>query len=67
MVKFNPLYLLKEAGEVGATKYDQVELITGERRALSAEEKANYRSLPKDNRVFTVDNLTSPRVKVQDP
>jgi adenine-specific DNA-methyltransferase len=63
LAKFNQLYLLKEAGETGATKYDQVELPTGERRALSVEEKANYRFLPRDSRVFTVDNLTSPRVR----
>jgi adenine-specific DNA-methyltransferase len=37
-VKYNPLYLLKKPGEVGATQYTWAELPSGERRTLSSAE-----------------------------
>jgi len=37
-VKYNPIYLRKKPGEVGATQYNWAELSNGDRRTLSAEE-----------------------------
>lgn len=62
--KYRSLYLDKAIGGVGATKYDQVELPGGERRAMTAEEKADpERALSKGARPYCLDNLTSPRIR----
>ncbi|WP_428937750.1 site-specific DNA-methyltransferase [Fontivita pretiosa] len=42
-----------------ATKYDQIELKDGTRRALTKEEKVGAKRLPDESRVFRVDNLIS--------
>lgn len=63
-VKYRPLYLAKAIGAAGATKYDQVELPNGDRRALTAAEKADpERTLPRGARVYCLDNITSPRIR----
>jgi len=61
--KYRPLYVEKQAGEAGATKYDQVELPDRIRRALSPSERESLGGLPQGSRVFTLDNLTSPRIR----
>ncbi len=61
--KYRPLYIEKQAGETGATKYDQVELPDGTRRALSTAERVSLGTLPPGSRVYTLDNLTSPRIR----
>ncbi len=61
--KYHDLYLDKEVGAAGATKYDQVELPDGTRRAMSAAEKTRGQPLQDRARIFTVDNLTSPRIR----
>ncbi|WP_291987487.1 site-specific DNA-methyltransferase [Luteitalea sp.] len=53
-VKFRRLYKAKEFGGEGASKYDQLELRDGSRRALAQGE-----SLPAGSRVFRLDNLMS--------
>jgi adenine-specific DNA-methyltransferase len=62
-VKYHDLYLDKEVGAAGATKYDQVELPDGTRRGMNAAEKSRSNALPDKARIFTVDNLTSPRIR----
>jgi adenine-specific DNA-methyltransferase len=62
-VKFHRLYTTKVLGATGATKYDQVELANGSRRAMLPAEKLDPSKLPDGARIFTLDNLTSPRVR----
>ncbi|HZU42703.1 MAG TPA: site-specific DNA-methyltransferase [Terriglobales bacterium] len=58
-VKYHQLYLTKETGQVGGTKYTYVELRDGTRRALSQDEQANPAILPEGSRLFTLNDLTS--------
>ena len=60
-LKFRPLYTGKVLGGVGAAKYDQVELASGERRPLTPQERVE--GPPPGSRPFRLDNLTSPRVR----
>lgn len=63
-VKYRPLYLAKAIGGAGATKYDQVALADGRRRAMTAAEKADPdRELPPGARPYRLDNITSPRIR----
>ena len=62
-VKFRRLYAVKAIGEAGATKYDQLELADGSRRAMTPTEKSNTSQIPQGARPFTLDNLTSPRIR----
>jgi adenine-specific DNA-methyltransferase len=63
-VKYRPLYQAKAIGGAGATKYDQIELANGQRRAMTAAEKADPdRELPPGARPYRLDNLTSPRIR----
>jgi adenine-specific DNA-methyltransferase len=62
-VKYRALYSEKEIGSAGATKYDQVQLADGRRRPMTAPEKGNAADLPPSTRAFTLDNLTSPRIR----
>ncbi|MGI8492250.1 MAG: site-specific DNA-methyltransferase [Acidimicrobiales bacterium] len=55
-IKYRQIYLRKSAGQVGATKYDQVEEADGSRRPATADER---RGLLADARLLTLDNLTS--------
>jgi adenine-specific DNA-methyltransferase len=55
-VKYRQLYIEKEFGAEGATKYDQVELPDGSRRGLSKEERETG-ILP--GRAYSLDNMMS--------
>jgi len=60
--KFRQLFVEKEPGEEGATGYTSVELVSGERRRLTNDEKADFKSLPKASVIFAGDNITSQSV-----
>ena len=56
VVKYRPLYRLKQMGGEGASAYTQVEMSDGNRRPATTEERrsGNY-----EGRVYRLDNLTS--------
>jgi adenine-specific DNA-methyltransferase len=56
-VKYRQLFRNKVLGEEGATKYDQIQLDNGVRRALATEERESVDGAV--GRIFTLDNLTS--------
>jgi adenine-specific DNA-methyltransferase len=58
-VKYNQLYTAKIPGEVGASKYDRIELPNGERRSLSKEERDGTQPLPIGARYWVDGDLTS--------
>ena len=58
-LKYSPLFAEKVPGEVGATKYEYVELVDGTRRRMTVEEQEGLLPLPHGSRVFSVDPLTS--------
>lgn len=58
-LKYRPIYLTKEIGGEGASKYDQVEVLDGTRRSMTFEEKRNPSLLPSGSRIYRLDNLTS--------
>lgn len=58
-IKYRQLYLEKEYGGDGASKYSSVELPNGDRRPLTLEEKIDINKLPKNSKIFRLDNLTS--------
>jgi adenine-specific DNA-methyltransferase len=58
-LKYRQLYMDKIPGLQGATKYDYVELATGERRRLSPEEQFDLGRLDPGSRVLSIDPLTS--------
>lgn len=58
-VKFNRLYLEKNFADEARGSYDQIELKSGQRRAMRPIEKRNPESLPPSSRGFTDDNPTS--------
>jgi adenine-specific DNA-methyltransferase len=58
-VKYRQLYLKKEIGEAGATRYDFVELEDGTRRRMAKFEKEDLQSLGKDTRFYSTDQITS--------
>jgi adenine-specific DNA-methyltransferase len=62
-LKFKQIYRQKRVGGGGSEGYTSVELEDGTRRRLTAEEQSNPSRLPPHYRVFTLDNLTSPRVR----
>ena len=63
-VKYRSLFLTKTLGGAGGTKYDQVELPNGDRRAMTPAEKADHeQTLPPGARPYRLDNLTSPRIR----
>jgi len=57
IIKYRQLFLMKAAGEAGATKYDQVEEPNGIRRVATKVERRG--TLHPGHRLFTLDNLTS--------
>src|SRR5206468_2264642 len=59
VTKFRPLFNQKALGGQGASKYDQVELPDGSRRAMTAEEKNDPARLPSGARPYTLGGLTS--------
>lgn len=58
-VKYRQLYLQKEFGGEGASKYQSLELESGERRPMKKEEREDPTSIPKGSKIFRLDNLTS--------
>lgn len=62
-VKYRKLYRLKERGGAGGESYVFVEEAGGERRRLTRAERADPASVPAEGRFYTLDNLTSPRVR----
>jgi adenine-specific DNA-methyltransferase len=56
---FSPLFKEKAAGDEGAVAYNWIELPTGERRALTSEERKNVALLPPGSRIFSRDVLQS--------
>ena len=58
-LKYRQLYRTKEFGGEGAAEYTQVELPSGEKRALTMAEKGGKQSLVEGAKVFRLDNLTS--------
>ena len=57
--KFRRVYWEKTFGEEGAEEYTAISLPTGEKRTLTIDEKRGDQELPKDGRVYRLDNLTS--------
>ncbi|HEX7407481.1 MAG TPA: site-specific DNA-methyltransferase, partial [Candidatus Binatia bacterium] len=60
-VRYRQLFLGKQVGAAGATKYTSVVLSDGSSRPLTAEEYADPTLLPKGARIFTTGGLTSQR------
>ena len=58
-IKYRQLYFEKEFGGDGASKYNSVELVTGERRPITKEERVDISLLPKKAKIFRLDNMTS--------
>jgi adenine-specific DNA-methyltransferase len=58
-VKYRQLYVDKEDLDVVATSYTLIELPTGERRRMTAEERASISQLPAQSRRFFPGDLTS--------
>ncbi len=58
-LKYRPLFTMKRAGEIGASRYQSVELPDGIRRRLTDEELQNQDLLPQGSRLFTTGDLTS--------
>jgi len=60
---YRPLFKRKTAGGEGASAYTKIELPSGLRRAMTAEEKADPDEAAKLGRIMTVGDLTSARVR----
>jgi len=60
-IKYRQLYIEKEAGNEGASKYTSLRLESGFSRPLYYEEKENPNKIPKHARVWTSGGLTSQR------
>jgi adenine-specific DNA-methyltransferase len=60
--KYRQLFVEKELGLSGATKYDQIQLPDGTRRPLMIEERSGG-ALPPGARVLSLGDLTSARVR----
>lgn len=58
-VKYHQLYVEKELGGEGTSKYEYVELPNGKRRRLTSDETADPNSIPPHSKPFRLDNLTS--------
>ncbi|MCP4404538.1 MAG: site-specific DNA-methyltransferase [bacterium] len=58
-VKNRNLFLDKELGGEGASKYKSIELSSGKHRPLTKEELNNPQLIPSESRIFRLDNLTS--------
>jgi adenine-specific DNA-methyltransferase len=57
--KFRALFEVKRPGDQGATGYSKIELPSGERRALSADERDDLEQVPYGAEIFAGDNITS--------
>jgi adenine-specific DNA-methyltransferase len=58
-LKYRQLYIEKNLDTDDSGVYSWVELENGERRRMTSEEKNNPKLLPKDARIFRLDNMTS--------
>jgi adenine-specific DNA-methyltransferase len=58
-LKFHQLFTPKDTFDAARDDYDQLELASGERRALTKEEKRDPHILPDDSRLFTDGDPTS--------
>jgi len=58
-IQYFPLYQLKVAGEEGASKYTSVELVDGQRRPMTTQEKSGEEPIPSGARIFALGDLTS--------
>ncbi len=58
-LKYHQLYLNKVVGEVGATKFNRIELMDGTRRTLNLEEKKNISKIPDEAKFWDDRGLTS--------
>jgi adenine-specific DNA-methyltransferase len=58
-LKYRQLYWEKSASGLGGTGYSRVQLPSGERRAMSPEERENPSLLPSGSKIYSLDNLTS--------
>jgi adenine-specific DNA-methyltransferase len=58
-LRYRQIYIEKEAGEKGASKYEFVELSDGNRRRLTAEEKSDPEILLKGSKIFSTHDLRS--------
>ncbi|OWY65652.1 site-specific DNA-methyltransferase [cyanobacterium TDX16] len=59
-IKYRQLFLEKEVGGEGTSKYNYLKLISGERRPLTRQEKDDTELIPSGAQVFRLDNMTSP-------
>jgi adenine-specific DNA-methyltransferase len=66
-IKYRSLYRTKVPGEIGATKYDGVQLADGARRLISAEEREDSARIPIGAKLFAVGDLTSQRPPGSEP
>jgi adenine-specific DNA-methyltransferase len=57
VAKFRDLFIPRETGD--KSRYTNVELPSGERRTLSAEEKADATRIPRGSRIYSAENLAS--------
>ncbi len=60
--KYRPIYLTKMAGGDGASNYNRVQTPSGQRRSLTAKEKATPEILGPDYSIYSLDNLASQSV-----
>jgi adenine-specific DNA-methyltransferase len=58
-LKYRQLYLDKELGAAGGSKYDQVRMQDGSHRRLTRDERDGTTELPDGSRPYRLDNLTS--------
>ncbi len=62
-LRYRSVFRTKAVGGEGASAYTSVELINGERRRITPEERLVPGLMPPGTRAFGLDNLTSPRVR----
>lgn len=60
-IKYRPVFTGKIIGGSGGMGYNRVLLPSGERRALTDQEKRDPSLLPHGSRIYSLDNLTSQR------
>jgi adenine-specific DNA-methyltransferase len=61
-MKYHQLMTLKQIGGVGGSAYKRVRLPDLSERGITSEELSGQRDVPKDSRLFRIDNLTSQSV-----
>ena len=59
-LKYRQLFLSRELNKDGLNPYSFVELSSGERRGMSRSERDGSIEIPRDARIFRIDNLTKP-------